>query len=54
MDFDTQSQSLSPGAATHNANLILPATCDPPSEHNPPKRAVWIVSYLTEYPSYGS
>ncbi|RYN58315.1 hypothetical protein AA0114_g2238 [Alternaria tenuissima] len=43
MDFDTQSQSLSPGAATHNPNLILPATCDPPSEHNPPKRAVWIV-----------
>ncbi|KAL1793457.1 hypothetical protein ACET3X_008439 [Alternaria dauci] len=24
-------------------SLILPATCDPPSEHNPPKRAVWIV-----------
>jgi hypothetical protein len=49
MDFDTQSQSLSPGAATRNPHLILPATCDPPSEHNPPKRAVWIVSRLADH-----
>ncbi|EDU40623.1 short chain dehydrogenase/reductase [Pyrenophora tritici-repentis Pt-1C-BFP] len=35
--------SVSPGAAAHNANLMLPATCEPPSEHNPPKRATWIV-----------
>lgn len=25
------------------SNLRLPATCDPPSEHNPPKQASWIV-----------
>ncbi|KAL6164725.1 2-dihydroxy-3-keto-5-methylthiopentene dioxygenase [Exserohilum turcicum] len=43
MDFDTPSQSLSPGAVIHNPTLALPATCDPPSESNPPKRAVWIV-----------
>ncbi|RMZ70881.1 short chain dehydrogenase reductase family [Pyrenophora seminiperda CCB06] len=43
MDFDTLSQSVSPGAAAQNANLMLPATCEPPSEHNPPKRAAWIV-----------
>ncbi|KAH7122507.1 short chain dehydrogenase/reductase family protein-like protein [Dendryphion nanum] len=43
MDFDTASQSLSPGAASHNPNLRLPATCDPPSEHNPPRQASWIV-----------
>ncbi|KAJ4366816.1 1,2-dihydroxy-3-keto-5-methylthiopentene dioxygenase [Neocucurbitaria cava] len=43
MDFDTASQSLSPGAAIQNPNLRLPATCEPPSEHNPPKQAVWIV-----------
>ncbi|KAF2128679.1 NAD(P)-binding protein [Dothidotthia symphoricarpi CBS 119687] len=43
MDFDTASQSLSPGAAIHLPNLRLPATCDPPSETNPPKRAAWIV-----------
>ncbi|KAH7087489.1 short chain dehydrogenase/reductase [Paraphoma chrysanthemicola] len=35
--------SLSPGAAIHNPSLRLPATCEPPSDHNPPKRAVWIV-----------
>ena len=49
MDFDTLSQSLSPGAAIHNANLTLPATCDPPSENNPPKRAVWIVRCASVY-----
>ncbi|KAK7184246.1 oxidoreductase [Paraphaeosphaeria sporulosa] len=43
MDFDTASQSLSPAAASHNPNLKLPATCDPPSEHSPPKQASWIV-----------
>ncbi|KAH7074470.1 short chain dehydrogenase/reductase [Paraphoma chrysanthemicola] len=35
--------SLSPGAAIHNPALRLPATCEPPSDHIPPKRAVWIV-----------
>jgi hypothetical protein len=45
MDFDTASQSLSPGAAIHNPSLRLPATCEPPSEHNPPKRSVWIVCH---------
>ncbi|KAF2024438.1 short chain dehydrogenase/reductase [Setomelanomma holmii] len=35
--------SLSPGAAIHNPTLRLPATCDPPSDTKPPKRAVWIV-----------
>ncbi|KIW09223.1 uncharacterized protein PV09_00150 [Verruconis gallopava] len=34
---------LSPGAATKVANLILPAQCDPPSEANPPKPAVWVI-----------
>ncbi|KAF2275194.1 short chain dehydrogenase/reductase family protein-like protein [Westerdykella ornata] len=43
MDFDTASQSLSPSAASQHPNLRLPATCDPPSEHNPPKQASWIV-----------
>ncbi|KZM20157.1 oxidoreductase [Ascochyta rabiei] len=43
MDFDTASQSLSPGTALRNPDLRLPATCEPPSESNPPKRAVWIV-----------
>ncbi|KAJ4400305.1 1,2-dihydroxy-3-keto-5-methylthiopentene dioxygenase [Didymella pomorum] len=43
MDFDRVSQSLSPGAAIRNPELRLPATCEPPSESNPPKRAVWIV-----------
>ncbi|KAF2263912.1 short chain dehydrogenase/reductase family protein-like protein [Lojkania enalia] len=43
MEFDTASQSLSPAAASHHPTLRLPATCDPPSEHNPPKQASWIV-----------
>ncbi|KAL5114121.1 1,2-dihydroxy-3-keto-5-methylthiopentene dioxygenase [Pleosporales sp. CAS-2024a] len=43
MDFDAASQSLSPAAAIHSTSLRLPATCEPPSENNPPKRAVWIV-----------
>ncbi|KAJ4379443.1 1,2-dihydroxy-3-keto-5-methylthiopentene dioxygenase [Didymella sp. IMI 355093] len=43
MDFDRVSQSLSPGAAIQNPELRLPATCEPPSESNPPKRATWIV-----------
>ncbi|KAF2796315.1 NAD(P)-binding protein [Melanomma pulvis-pyrius CBS 109.77] len=43
MDLDTASQSLSPAAASHRASLRLPATCDPPSEHNPPRQASWIV-----------
>jgi hypothetical protein len=43
MEFDTASQSLSPSAAIHNPTLRLPATCEPPSDSNPPKRAVWIV-----------
>ncbi|CAI6333466.1 unnamed protein product [Periconia digitata] len=43
MDFDTASQSLSPAAASHQPTLKLPATCDPPSEHNPPKQASWII-----------
>ncbi|EUC43149.1 hypothetical protein COCMIDRAFT_101656 [Bipolaris oryzae ATCC 44560] len=36
-------QSLSPGGAIQNPTLTLPATCEPPSESNPPRRAVWIV-----------
>jgi hypothetical protein len=47
MEFDTASQSLSPGAAIGNPALRLPATCEPPSENNPPKRAVWIVCNLS-------
>ncbi|KAF2254107.1 short chain dehydrogenase/reductase family protein-like protein [Trematosphaeria pertusa] len=43
MDLDTASQSLSPAAASHHPNLKLPTNCDPPSEHNPPKQASWIV-----------
>ncbi|KAF2750414.1 NAD(P)-binding protein [Sporormia fimetaria CBS 119925] len=43
MDFDSQSQSLSPAAAQHHQNLRLPTTCDPPSPDNPPKQASWIV-----------
>ncbi|ORY17665.1 hypothetical protein BCR34DRAFT_596834 [Clohesyomyces aquaticus] len=43
MDIDAASQSLSPTAASHHPTLRLPATCDPPSEHNPPKQASWIV-----------
>ncbi|KAF2012492.1 short chain dehydrogenase/reductase family protein-like protein [Aaosphaeria arxii CBS 175.79] len=43
MEFDTASQSLSPGAASHQPNLRLPATCDPPSEQNPHRQASWIV-----------
>jgi hypothetical protein len=35
--------SPSPTAALKIANLNLPAQCDPPSETNPPKQAVWIV-----------
>ena len=46
MDFDRPSQSLSPTTAADQLNLRLPATCDPPSEHNPPKKASWIVSVL--------
>lgn len=44
--LDRVSQSLSPGAATRNADLRLPATCEPPSDANPPKRAVWIVRLI--------
>jgi rhodanese-related sulfurtransferase len=43
MDFDTASQSLSPGAAITIPELRLPATCEPPSESNPPAQAVWVV-----------
>ncbi|KAF2637800.1 short chain dehydrogenase/reductase family protein-like protein [Massarina eburnea CBS 473.64] len=43
MDFETARQSLSPTAASHHPNLKLPSTCDPPSEHNPPKQASWII-----------
>ncbi|KAH8727715.1 hypothetical protein GQ44DRAFT_724782 [Phaeosphaeriaceae sp. PMI808] len=43
MDFDTASQSLSPGAASHNPALRLPATCEPPTDSTAVKRAVWIV-----------
>lgn len=43
MDFDTASQSLSPGAAIRIPELHLPATCEPPSESNPPAQAVWVV-----------
>ncbi|KAF2653725.1 NAD(P)-binding protein [Lophiostoma macrostomum CBS 122681] len=43
MDFETASQSLSPTAASNHPNLRLPPTCKPPSEHNPPKQASWIV-----------
>jgi len=35
--------SLSPSAVSKIANLNLPAQCDPPSEANPPKQAVWII-----------
>ncbi|PSN70902.1 NAD(P)-binding protein [Corynespora cassiicola Philippines] len=44
MDFDTASQSLSPGAASHQLNLRLPATCDPPSDVNPHRQASWILT----------
>ena len=37
------STSLSPTAASHHPKLRLPATCEPPSELNPPKQATWIV-----------
>lgn len=37
------STSLSPTAASHHPKLHLPATCEPPSELNPPKQATWIV-----------
>ncbi|OCK84797.1 short chain dehydrogenase/reductase family protein-like protein [Lepidopterella palustris CBS 459.81] len=40
---DTASTSLSPTAASHHPTLRLPATCEPPSEQNPPKQAAWIV-----------
>ncbi|KAF2114787.1 hypothetical protein BDV96DRAFT_599969 [Lophiotrema nucula] len=43
MDIDAASQSLSPNSASHHPHLRLPATCDPPSEHNPPRQASWIV-----------
>jgi hypothetical protein len=42
MDEDLD-ESLSPSAASKINNLRLPATCDPPSDQNPPKQAVWIV-----------
>ncbi|KAF2457139.1 short chain dehydrogenase/reductase family protein-like protein [Lineolata rhizophorae] len=42
MDRDVTS-SLSPTSVSRNPDLRLPATCDPPSEHNPPQQAVWIV-----------
>ena len=37
MDID------SPAAALRCPDLVLPATCEPPSDVNPPKRAAWIV-----------
>lgn len=43
MDSGAAGQSLSPRPAIEPCTLSLPSTCDPPSEQNPPQRAVWIV-----------
>jgi short-subunit dehydrogenase len=43
MDLDSPSQSLSPAAVSHRPGLHLPATCDPPSDKNPPTQKKWIV-----------
>ncbi|KAF2404719.1 short chain dehydrogenase/reductase family protein [Trichodelitschia bisporula] len=34
---------LSPSSASCHPALRLPATCNPPSEQNPPEQAVWII-----------
>ncbi|KAJ9661747.1 1,2-dihydroxy-3-keto-5-methylthiopentene dioxygenase [Coniosporium apollinis] len=39
----TSSPALSPTAASTHPKLRLPATCEPPSEQNPPKQAVWVI-----------
>ncbi|KAK8199386.1 hypothetical protein IWZ00DRAFT_13417 [Phyllosticta capitalensis] len=43
MNNDADSPSLSPAAASHQPRLRLPATCEPPTENNPAKQAVWII-----------
>ena len=46
-DGADKAQSLSPASASKNPGLRLPATCDPPSEQDPHKEAVWIVRVTT-------
>jgi hypothetical protein len=37
---------------SRQATLRLPTTCDPPSERNPPKQAVWVVSNPSLLPTH--
>ncbi|RDI86659.1 hypothetical protein Vi05172_g3502 [Venturia inaequalis] len=43
MDNAVEDESLSPSDASRIPDLKLPPACDPPSDSNPPKQAIWII-----------
>ncbi|KAF1985904.1 NAD(P)-binding protein [Aulographum hederae CBS 113979] len=43
MSDETHNAAGSPAATGKSIKTYLPATCEPPSEQNPPKQAVWII-----------